>query len=240
METTEYYWATGLFIALVVKLFGLIIYALYKSLPKVFPENKKILPLTILGLLAWLALLAILSLNGFFLNFSTIPPRFAIVILPPIITIVILANLKAVTRLLAVIPQQWLIYTQAFRIWMEIILWLVFMAKVIPVQMTFEGRNFDILVGISAPVIAYFCFTKRKWSKKVAIIWNFVGWAILTNIVVIALLSTPTPFRVFTNEPANTLIAYMPYVWLPGFVVPVALALHIFSLKQLFNQSDKK
>jgi hypothetical protein len=34
------------------------------------------------------------------------------------------------------------------------------------------------------------------------------------------------------NEPANTVIAYFPFVWLPGFVVPVAYTLHLLSIKK--------
>jgi hypothetical protein len=118
---------------------------------------------------------------------------------------------------------------------MEIVLWLTFVDNIIPIQMTFEGLNYDILVGLTAPVVACFCFTIKKWSRTVAIIWNFFGLALLLNIVVISVLSAPVPFRVFMNEPANTFVAQLPFVWLPAFVVPVAYWMHILSLKQLLT-----
>jgi len=40
------------------------------------------------------------------------------------------------------------------------------------------------------------------------------------------------------NEPANTMIAHLPFIWLPAFVVPVAYFLHIVSLKQLLNSTN--
>jgi len=55
---------------------------------------------------------------------------------------------------------------------------------------------------------------------------------LLVNVLVIAVLSMPTPLRVFHNEPANTLLAYFPYIYLPGVLVPLAYTLHIFSLRQ--------
>ena len=129
----------------------------------------------------------------------------------------------------------WIVYAQSFRMIMEFILWLLYRYSIIPVQMTFAGRNFDILIGFTAPFVAYFCFIKKTWSPKVALIWNFAGLLLLGNIVVVALLSTPYPFRVFMNEPANTLVFSFPFVWLPAFVVPFALLLHLISIKRLWK-----
>ena len=53
------------------------------------------------------------------------------------------------------------------------------------------------------------------------------------------LLSTPifrpakTPIQLFMVEPENTFVASWPYVWLPGFLVPTALFLHVISLRKL-------
>jgi len=66
----------------------------------------------------------------------------------------------------------------------------------------------------------------------VALLYNIGGLLLLVNVLVIAVLSMPTPLRVFHNEPANTLLAYFPYIYLPGVLVPLAYTLHIFSLRQ--------
>jgi len=58
---------------------------------------------------------------------------------------------------------------------------------------------------------------------------------LLLNILVIAVLSMPTPFRYFQNEPSNTLVAQFPFILLPGILVPIAYTLHIFSLRQLLT-----
>ena len=99
--------------------------------------------------------------------------------------------------------------------------------------MTFAGGNYDILIGLSAPVVAYYCFNKKSWSPRVALLWNFAGLLLLANIVAIAILSTPYPFRHFMNEPANTIVFYFPFVWLPSVLVPFALLLHLLSIKRL-------
>lgn len=105
--------------------------------------------------------------------------------------------------------------------------------------MTFEGLNFDILVGLTAPLAGYYFFSGNT-SLRWGIIWNLAGLGLLSTIVVISILSAPVPIRVFWNEPANTVVAYLPFIWLPGFVVPVALALHVFSLQQLRAKASNK
>jgi uncharacterized membrane protein len=98
--------------------------------------------------------------------------------------------------------------------------------------MTFEGQNFDILSGITAIVVAYLV-ARNSISKTIIVIWNIACLGLLVNIVTVALLSMPTPFRVFMNEPVNTIVTQFPVSLLPGLLVPLAYALHFFSLRQL-------
>ena len=77
------------------------------------------------------------------------------------------------------------------RVPVEIVLFWLFLQKTIPQLMTFEGRNFDILAGITAPIIYYFVFVKKTLSKKTLLIWNIVCLILLLNIVINALLSAP-------------------------------------------------
>ena len=63
--------------------------------------------------------------------------------------------------------------------------------------------------------------------------WNLVGLALLINIVTIAVLSAPLPIRMFHNEPANTLVAFFPYIWLPTFLVQAALGGHLLVFRYL-------
>jgi hypothetical protein len=240
METNLYANAKVLFVLLVLTLFGLLMYGLQYALRKVEWEQSKkrnIGIFTLCGFLLWFAFTGILAANGFFMQFSAMPPRLLVLLLPPIIFIVWLATSPSFTQLLRQIPSSWLVYLQSFRVGMEIILWMAYVDNIIPVQMTFEGRNYDILVGMTAPLFAYFCFTQKKWPRIVVIGWNIGGLILLLNIVVVSILSAPVPFRVFMNEPANTFVAEVPFVWLPAFVVPMAYWLHILSLKQLLTKN---
>lgn len=199
--------------------------------------NKSTLILSLV-LIVWVSLISALSINGFFLDFSAIPPRMIVVMLPPILVLVIIIRRKQFVFLLKTLPVTWLLYLQAFRFFVEILLWGLCKLELIPVLLTFEGRNFDIIVGISAPIVAIL-YNRKIVNNLFIRVWNVLGILVLANIVITAVLSMPTPFRVFMEEPANTQVVLFPIVWLPAILVPIAYYLHVFSLIQLKNLSDQ-
>jgi len=189
--------------------------------------------LAMLAITAWVALLGYLSLAGYFANFRSLPPRILPALLLPLLVGLLFLRSAHTRELLARTPPQWPLYAQSFRILMEVILWLLYLQHRVPAIMTFEGRNADILVGLTAIPVGYLCFVRKTWSPRVALWWNVAGILILLNVVVHAQLSTPSPLRVFVTNPPVTFIAYWPYILLPGLLVPLAWLLHAASLVQL-------
>jgi hypothetical protein len=184
-------------------------------------------------------LLTILSSNGFFTDFSKLPPRPALAMLIPLPIIILIAFSKTGTQLLQTLPSHWLVLMQSFRIIVELLLLFAFMAGKLPVQMTFEGRNFDVVTGVLALPVGYLIARKKSYASKLGIAFNILGILLLSNILVIAVLSMPTSIRYFMNEPSNTLVGQFPFILLPGALVPIAYTMHIFSLRQLLAKQNK-
>jgi len=199
-------------------------------------QGRRILTRTILSLAAWTGLLLVLSYNGFFSHFESLPPRPALVLLIPLPIVLVIAFSKKGTQLIQSLPTQWLVWMQSFRIVVELLLLMAFLKNLLPVQMTFEGFNFDILSGILALPVGYLLSRKKSYAPQLAVAYNVIGMLLLVNILVIAVLSMPTPFRYFQNEPANTLVAQFPFILLPGILVPIAYSMHIFSLRQILTR----
>ncbi len=230
-----FYIDTILYIIVLVIIF-FIFYSLKFALCSMQADKRKIIKtylVTALLILTWLLTSALIALNGTLLDFTSTPPKLMLIIIPPVLAIIYISNSNRVTALLQEIPSSWLIYIQSFRVLMEILLWLLFIKNIIPLQMTFEGINYDILTGLSAPLIAYYVLSVNKWQRIVAVLWNYAGLLLVTNIFIAALLSTPSPMRQFFNEPSNTLVAYFPFVWVPAFIVPFAYLMHVLSIKQI-------
>jgi hypothetical protein len=193
------------------------------------------------ALLGWQALMGGLALAGYFMRFDQ-PWRVLPTVGLSMATALWLASRPwptAVGRWLAASPPWAWAALQTFRLPLEWLLHSLFVHGVIGRQMTFAGYNFDILVGLSAPVMAVLLYRsgERRWVQRLAVAWNLLGLALLVNIVVIAVLSIPFAFQLFTTGPANRLVASLPFIWLPTLLVPVALCAHLCALRLLLQPS---
>jgi hypothetical protein len=222
-----------LFVAIVVGMLVLVLWGAARAAWRVGPGAVRGVRVAGMALVGWLALTGMLAERGFFDDFQSIPPRLVLALGPPLLTLLALTFSRRIVPLLAALPPAWPVAAQTFRIPVEIVLWRLAVAGVIPELLSFTGRNVDILVGLTAPVVAYACFVRRAWPARVAVWWNWAGIVILLNVVVHAQLSAPTPWRLFETDPPTTFIADWPYIWLPDFLVPLAWLLHAVSLRQL-------
>jgi hypothetical protein len=199
------------------------------------PRKKKFITSIIAALVGWFVFVAVWSFSGMLGNFSLFPLNMGPVLVIPLITTIVFTFSKTFTEVLSHIPQHRLAYLQSFRIFVEILIWMLFVDNLLPVQMTFEGRNFDVISGVTGVIVGYLS-SKGKLSRTLLIIWNIACLGLLINIVTIAILSMPVPFRVFMNEPSNTVVGEFPISLLPAMLVPLAYMLHFFSLRKLFKK----
>jgi hypothetical protein len=190
-------------------------------------------------LIAWLLLQAIVALTGFYTVTNTLPPRFALLVLPPFLTILGLFVTKNGRKFIDGIDIKFLTLLHTVRIPVEIVLLWLFFHKAVPQMMTFEGRNYDIFSGLTAPIIYYFGFIRKSISAKIMVIWNLFCLTLLINIVFKAVFSAPFPFQLFGFEQPDIAVFYFPFIWLPCCVVPIVLLSHLATLRQLFVGQKK-
>ena len=203
------------------------------------PKQQKVFNNTLWIIAAWLVIVGALAYAGFFRNFN-FPPRPVLSILVPLIIILFITFSKKGTYLLQLVPPHWLLMMQSFRIAVELLLWMAFTKGLLPEQMTFEGRNFDVLSGILGLVIGYIIMQNKTSWRIWALLYNIIGLGLLLNILVVAVLSMPTPWRYFMNGPANEIVAEFPFIYLPGVLVVIAFSFHIFSLRQIWLNYKKQ
>jgi hypothetical protein len=63
--------------------------------------------------------------------------------------------------------------------------------------------------------------------------WNLFGIGDLVVAVTTGFLSSPSPMQMFAFDRPNELIGAFPLVMIPVFLVPLAILLHLASLKKL-------
>ncbi|MFZ1676642.1 MAG: hypothetical protein WAT91_05180 [Saprospiraceae bacterium] len=188
---------------------------------------------TLFILLGWLAIQTKISLSGFYQVTGTIPPRIILIGLPAVLFI---AGLFITAKGRAYVDQldlKKLTLLHTIRVAVEFVLLWLFIYKAIPQRMTFEGYNFDILAGLTAPLIYYFVFVKMIFSRRFLLVWNIACLCLLINIIIQAIFSTPTVFQQFAFDQPNIAILYFPFVWLPCCVVPLVFLSHLAAIRQL-------
>jgi hypothetical protein len=190
-------------------------------------------------ILTWLGIQTIIALNGFYTVTNTIPPRFSIALILPLVLIAMLFFTARGRRFIDSLDAKTLTLVHIVRIPVELILLWLSIYKMVPSIMTFEGRNLDILSGITAPFIYYFGFVQKKLNRTFLLVWNFICLGLLLNIVVIAILAAPFPFQKLAFDQPNIAVLHFPFIWLPCFIVPVVVFAHLATIRQLI-MSDRK
>jgi hypothetical protein len=186
--------------------------------------------------LGWIALQGLLAYNLFYTDTTTMPPKFALALVPTLIFIAFLFFTKNGKKYIQSINLKNLYLVHVVRIPVEFGLLGLAIYKVIPYLMTFEGVNFDIFAGITVPLIILGYFVKNWFSDSFVMAWNFICLGLLLAIVVNAILSVPTAFQTKGFEQPNVAILHFPYIWLASYIVPVVIFAHLVSIKRAYSK----
>jgi len=221
-----------IFIACTIVTLALYYWVLKNSSIKVGLRNS-----VMIGLVIWLIVQGVVAKSGFYAgNLDGMPPRFILAFGPFFLLMITLFLTEKGRAFMDSLPLYQITWLNVIRIPVEIGLFWLAAGKAIPELMTFAGRNFDIIAGITAPFIAYFGIKKGKIGRIGLLIWNIAMLALLINIIVNALLAAPTPLQQFAFDNPNYGVLFFPYNWLPAFIVPVVFFGHLVSIRRLLKK----
>ena len=179
----------------------------------------------------WMALTWFAAASGILRKWEATPPPFALLVLGVIVVSVTLSFGPLGTRMAQEIPLWVLIAVQSFRVPLEIAMHALVARGIMPVQMSYSGRNFDIVSGVTAVIVAVLV-RAGAGGRLLAGAWNVLGLALLINVVTVAIVSTPR-IRYFGDDRVVTFVTYVPFVWLPAVMVLAALAGHLVIFRAL-------
>jgi hypothetical protein len=183
----------------------------------------------VLLFVVWFGYGAGVGTSGILANTSSTPPGIfwmVVALVPFMVTLVRTKWAKATANH---IPLVWLIGLQVFRLPLELVLHELYRDGMLPQVLTYEGLNFDIVMGASAPLVAWLAVTQKMPVIAVKV-WNIVGILMVINVAArgirFAIQGVPPEIREFA-------IAAFPYTLIPSFLVPLALGLHVMTLRKL-------
>ncbi|GAB3645460.1 hypothetical protein GCM10028791_03610 [Echinicola sediminis] len=182
----------------------------------------------------WIVLQSLIAQSGFYQYTEAVPPRLMLFgVFPTLLLIAFVFGTAKGKALIDQIDLKTLTYFHFIRVPVEIILFLLFREGEIPVNMTFEGSNFDLFSGISAPIVAYLAFRGDQVNRRLLLGWNIVGLLLLFNVVITAILALPSPFQQLAFDQPNRAVMYFPFNLLPALVVPAVLFGHLVAFRRL-------
>ncbi|HEX2747044.1 MAG TPA: hypothetical protein VHM91_03520 [Verrucomicrobiales bacterium] len=185
------------------------------------------------GLIVWLIYVGLIGYFGLIRNVSLRPPGFIFLFAPLVALLVLFAvRIRSVagTRCALLFPLWAVLLTQSFRVIVELFLHRLWIEGLIPRMLTYSGANVDLYIGASAPLVAWIS-TRGRSGIQVALIWNVLGLLALANVVIRALLTAPGPLNLIHAEVPNLMIGTFPYMFIPGFFVLLAVALHVLAIR---------
>jgi hypothetical protein len=177
----------------------------------------------------WLGAQALLVASG---RMSSLPLNGLPFFFGPILVIWTGLALSPVGRRLATaVPLAALVAFQAFRLPLELVLHAWVAQGTIPQTMTWSGQNWDIVSGLAALVCAPLA-VRHRLAARVA---NIVGFALLLNVMRVAMLSSPVPFG-WGVQPPLLLAFHLPYALIGPVCVGGALFGHLVLTRALWQQ----
>jgi len=222
----------------------IIIVGYYMAGKNYFEDKKKLNSNTIkvtLFLVGLIAYLAILSFTKVLLDFG-MPPRFPIFLIIPLLSFCIYFYIKnRNNKFIQSIPLHWTAFYQSFRILVEFLILYTFLKGIMPKEATFEGFNFDIIMGISAIPIGLLIYKTGRKYKTLLRIWNIVGILMVLFVAVIIATNVYQP-QIWGLAESSVKKEFMqlPYLLLAGFLAPSAIFIHLISLIQLNKRKNNK
>jgi hypothetical protein len=185
---------------------------------------------------AWMTVTWVAAASGVLRRWEATPPPFAVFAAGVALLAFLIAFSSYGKRLAVGVPLWALVAVQGFRLPLELAMHAMYERGIMPAQMSYSGRNFDIVTGAAAIFVAALARGARA-PRWVVAAWNVAGLALLINVVTIAILSTPR-LAYFGADHLNVWVTYPPFVWLPAVMVVAALAGHLLIFRALRISAD--
>jgi hypothetical protein len=189
---------------------------------------------TVVGAAVWMTATWRAAESGVLRLWYATPPPFALFVVAILSVTAALACTGYGRRLALGLPLWALIGIQGFRLPLELAMHALHERGIMPEQMSYSGRNFDIVTGITALIVAWLVFSGLV-GRRVVLTWNVLGLLLVLNVVTVGILSTPR-FRLFGDDRVNVFITYPPFIWLPAMMVLAALAGHLIVFRALLRR----
>jgi hypothetical protein len=148
------------------------------------------------------------------------------VLLPVVLLSIGVLRSPTLYRSLRQIPLSWLVGVNVIRAFGVTFL-LLYAAGRLPAPFAPVAGWGDILVGLTALPVAWLAAKQGAAADSTVWIWNTVGLLDLIAAVLLGVVSSPGPLRLIFAEPDSGIMTTLPWLLIPGFLVPLLAFTHL-------------
>jgi hypothetical protein len=96
----------------------------------------------------------------------------------------------------------------------------------------------DIFAGVAALPLAWSIIRFGRHVAPLAFAWSVIGIADLVNAIALGALSAPGPLQTFAGPPTSAIMTTLPWLIVPGFLVPSLMFIHVVIFTRLLAKSQ--
>jgi hypothetical protein len=95
----------------------------------------------------------------------------------------------------------------------------------------------DVFMGVTALPLAWAVMRFGARVRPLVLLWNALGVVDLVTALTLGPLSAPGPLQVFVGPPDSSAMTTLPWLIIPGFLVPILLFIHVVIFTRLFAKT---
>jgi hypothetical protein len=148
------------------------------------------------------------------------------VIVPFALLTLAILRLPSLRRQLESVPLSWLTAVHAVRV-LGVSFVLLYAAGRLPAPFAPVAGWGDIAIGLAALPVAWLVHHRATGWRGALLTWNTLGLLDLATAVTLGVLSSPGPLRLIHTPTDSGLVSTLPWLIIPGFLVPLLAVTHI-------------
>ena len=165
-------------------------------------------------------------------------PGLGLAVLLPIVILLIIGRVESLRRALEQVPLWLLIAVHSIRL-LGISFLVLYAVGRLPAPFAPVAGWGDIIVALTAPAVAWMVYRKKPNARPVLWIWNVIGLLDLIAAVGLGATSSPGPIRLIFAEPSSAIMTTLPWLLVPGFLVPLLVTTHLGIFVRLARTKER-
>ena len=158
------------------------------------------------------------------------------ILLPILAGALLIWRSETAKRVIAAVPQSWLVGVQLYRAFGVIFLILYATGK-LPSLFAWPAGIGDIAIGLLAPIVGVAYARAPHKAATLVAGWNVFGILDLIIAVGTGFATAPSLIQPIEVQPTSDLMTVLPMVLIPVYLVPLSIVLHLASLAKLRREA---